>query len=335
MDIFIDSAQQLEIIRYTIVATVSLVTYEYLIKFDSEVRYLWRRRFTFAGGLLFLCRYFPFLAFSQLYVYVLTPKVNKRDCMIGLRASTCFVYIEFLLAVLVLFTRTYAVWGGTRRIFTLLAFVYAGGIAGTAYSVFLYVRGVSFLGLRIGGSGCLFLVGNDLLWIALVILIFCEGLALALLLVKSFQHAKAMKNVLRHGNSGQNILLVMAHDGLVYFACTLAITSGNLVVLKRVTPDLRDFLFVAQGAIQGILCARLLFHIHTVNEFPEGTYQSQIHTSRTAYEMTPPQQKKFGESRQTASKRSYGMSADVEVEMDSGLGRRPSTDKLRYFDFDS
>jgi len=231
----------------------------------------------------------------QLYVYVTMTNVNESRCMSGDRAGTGFVYLEFILAVLVLFTRAYAVWGGTRRIFLLLALAYAAGVTGTAYSVFVYMRGVSFLGLQIG-NGCIFNDANDLLWIALVILIFCESLALGLLLVKTVHHANAMKNILRHGNSRRNIMLVMAQDGIGYFVCSLAITSANLVVLKRVTPDLRDFLFITQGAIQSILSSRLLFHIHEVNEFPGGTYLAQINSSRTVIEMNvlPPQNGSVG-----------------------------------------
>lgn len=43
-----------------------------------------------------------------------------------------------------------------------------------------YVRHLIFrcdAGLPGGGSGCLFVFGNNLLWIALVILIFCEARA--------------------------------------------------------------------------------------------------------------------------------------------------------------
>ncbi|KLO05339.1 hypothetical protein SCHPADRAFT_730522 [Schizopora paradoxa] len=293
MNVFIQAGEQLQILRYTIAASVALVCYEYLIKLDSEVRYLWRRRLTFAGGLLFLCRYFPFLTVMRLYVYVTTTRVNNSNCMTGLRTSTCIVYIEFLLAVMVLFTRAYAVWGGTRRILSILALVYAGGIVGTAYSVFLYIKGVSFLALRIGRTGCLFNRANESLWIALVILIFCESLALALLLAKSVLHARTMKSVLTQASSRRNILLIMAQDGIGYFACTLAITTANLIVLKRVTPVLRDFLFVVQGALQGILCSRLLIHIHVVNEFPDGSILSagvtqQANSSHTVViEMNP------------------------------------------------
>ncbi|KLO10455.1 hypothetical protein SCHPADRAFT_942832 [Schizopora paradoxa] len=283
MDIFVEAAKQVQIIRYTTVATITVVTYEYLIRLDSEIRYLWCRRFTLAKGLLLLCRYLPFLFYMQLYVYVVTAKVIKSNCAIGVRVSASFVYVEFVLAILVLFTRAYAVWGGTLRMFTFLALIYAGGIAGTAYSLFLYVDGLSVLELRLVGDGCLFLATNDSLWIALALLVFCESLALVLLLTKSIQHARAIKNVMRVRNPGQNILLIMAQDGIGYFVCSLAITSANLVVLVRATTNLRSLLFVVQGAIQGILCARLLFHIHAVDESPNGTYRSQA--TRTALEI--------------------------------------------------
>jgi len=77
----------------------------------------------------------------------------------------------------------------------------------------------------------------------------------------------------------------MAQDGIGYFACNLVITTANLVVLKRVTPDLRDFLFVVQGAIQSILCSRLLFHIYEVNEAAAAPYVVQVSSSRTVIEM--------------------------------------------------
>ncbi|KLO06934.1 hypothetical protein SCHPADRAFT_672289 [Schizopora paradoxa] len=62
----------------------------------------------------------------------------------------------------------------------------------------------------------------------------------------------------------------MVQDGIGYFACTLAITSANLAV-ELLKPELRSLLFITQGALQNILCSRLLFHLRDVNESPEDT----------------------------------------------------------------
>ncbi|KLO11706.1 hypothetical protein SCHPADRAFT_941851 [Schizopora paradoxa] len=270
MDSIVTDFRDLQIYQYTMVATFALICYEYFIKLEAEVRYLWGRRFSFGGALLAMCRYLPFANYLQIYVYV-SVGLDPVGCVRGYRASACVVYVEFILSVTVLFTRAYAVWGGTRSVFTVLAFVYAGSIAGAAYSLFLFFRGVSLPPIQIP-DGCLIQILNDDIWIALALLIFCESLALSLLLVRSLQHARDTKS-LHDSSSGRppSILTVMARDGMGYFACTLVITTSNLVVLARVTPNLRDFLLVTQSAIQGILCSRLLFHIHTVNEFPGGT----------------------------------------------------------------
>ncbi|KLO11707.1 hypothetical protein SCHPADRAFT_998703 [Schizopora paradoxa] len=284
MDSIIDSLitdfQDLQIYQYTIVATFALVSYEYFIKLDAEARYLWGRRFSLGAVLLAMCRYFPFANALQIFVYVSNSNLDPVQCLRGYRASSCIVYIEFILSVLVLFTRAYAVWGGAKKVLSILAFVYAGGVAGAAYSLFLFMRGVNLPPFEIP-SGCLFDVSNDDIWIALAILIFCEMLALGLLLIKSVQHARATKN-LHNSGSSRSILTVMARDGLGYFACTLAITTSNLVVLGRVTPNLRDFLLVTQSAIQSVLCSRLLFHVHSVGEAPMasmGSYSDRFDSS--------------------------------------------------------
>jgi len=255
---------------------------------DNEIRYLWVRRrfFTLGGVLLFLCRYIPFASALEIYVFITTTNLNPSHCLAGIRASTCVVYIEFILSVFVLFARAYAVWGGSSSVLRVLALVYAGGIAGTSYSVFLYIRGVSSLEFSLS-NGCLFDIANDDLNISVGILLFCESLALCLLIIKAVQYARALNEFNRSNNSRKHLLLVMTEDGIGYFVCTLAISTANLVVLKRVSPALREFLFVTQGAILGILCSRLLFHVHAVNEFPDGTYLSQLSRSVPMIRMSP------------------------------------------------
>ncbi|KLO07896.1 hypothetical protein SCHPADRAFT_944899 [Schizopora paradoxa] len=113
------------------------------------------------------------------------------------------------------------------------------------------------------------MLDNDDMWIAVVILVCCESLALGLLLFKSTQHARALR---KFDFSPRNILAVMARDGIWYFACTLGqlstpITIMNLIMIAHIKQtDLRDLLLGTQGAVQNILCSRLLFHIQAIGE---------------------------------------------------------------------
>jgi len=262
-----------QVLGYTIVSVGSFVCYEYLIMLDHEIRYLWNRRISFGGALLFLCRYLPFTSLVQIYFFASATDLHQSNCITGFRTSTIITYIQFLLSILVLFTRAYAVWACSKRILCLLVLTYVGVIVGGTLSVVFFMRGVGSVPL-IGSSGCLVQVVNDDLWIALTILIYSESLAFALLLIKALMHARELKNVDR-SSSKKDILSVMAQDGLAYFACNLAITSTNLFLLKNVNPDYQDIFIIIQGALENVLCSRLLFHIRIVSDLSDGSQTSR------------------------------------------------------------
>jgi len=132
------------------------------------------------------------------------------------------------------------------------------------FSIYLFIRGVG-KPVIITSIGCPLQIVNNELMIPLAVPIFFESMALGLLLMKSIAHARSLK-IFDRSLSRPNILSVMAQDGIGYFSCTVAITTTNLIVLKHVAPVLQDFLLVTQGAMQNILCSRLLFHVRTVND---------------------------------------------------------------------
>jgi len=288
--------------QYSAVTTVCLICYEYVIKFDGEVRYLWRRRFKFGSLLLFLCRYLPFTSVLQIYLYVTTTDFNQSHCLAVVKTGACFIYAEFVLTLLVLSTRAYAVWGGATKIFIPLIFLCTGAIAGSSYSLSLFVRGLRSTPFHIS-SGCILEIGNNDVWIDLSILLFSESLTLGILLVKSFTHARALKDF-RSNTSRRSLLAVMARDGIGYFVCTVAITTTNLFVLTGVTPNLRAFLLVTQGAMQNIMCSRLLFHTHSVNAFPE------------AWSQTMPPGKTFSEIEMVPRQSSTGLIDAIDITFD-------------------
>ncbi|KLO06130.1 hypothetical protein SCHPADRAFT_699491 [Schizopora paradoxa] len=216
------------------VAIVSLVAYEYLLMLDYEIRYLWGRRFSMGGILLGLCRYLPFASVLQLYLLFSTT--DSTPCLNGYRAIACIIYSEFLISVFVLFARAYAVWGRSRRILFFLGFIYAGAFIGSSYSMVVFLIGLTEPKDDVI-THCLLELGNDDMWIAVVILVCCESLALGLLLYKSVQHARAMRNFANE-SSTQNLLAVMARDGIGYFFCTLGML---LVYLESMFLFLRPY----------------------------------------------------------------------------------------------
>jgi len=260
---------------------------------DYEIRYLWTRRVSFVGALTLLCRYLPFTSVVQIYLFASTSDLHQSNCILGFRTSTSITYVQFLLSILVLFTRAYAVWAGSRKVLCFLVITYVGVIVGGTISVYLFMRGVGSVPL-IGSNGCLVQIVNDDLWIALTILIYSESLAFVLLLIKSLMHARELKNADR-GRSTRHILSIMAKDGIAYFACNLAITSTNLFLLKNVNPDFQDIFIIVQGALENVLCSRLLFHVRAVNDTSVGTNASRLSWSAGMLSTAPDMRSDVGD----------------------------------------
>jgi len=179
--------------------------------------------------------------------------------------------VGFFIPILILPARAYAVWGLGRPVLIILAISYAASISGAAFLVWLYVKEMSEAPFRVG-SGCIVQVKQVDIWTCLAILVFCETLALGLLVMKSIQHAKFTRDLDNGLSRQRDILQVMARDGIGYFACNLAITIGNLICFERLPGDIKGILIPAQIALQNALCYRLLFHIR-------GTTESQMNTT--------------------------------------------------------
>ncbi|KLO06328.1 hypothetical protein SCHPADRAFT_946178 [Schizopora paradoxa] len=228
MNVPASAFETVHVFQYATTATVCLVVYEYLIKFDVEIRYLWRRRLTFGTALMAICWYLPFINIFQLIVYTEFTNTDPSRCITGFRLAASFIYIEFVVSTLVLFTRAYAVWGGNKYILSLLTIIYAGIVGGSSYTIFLSISNAETPSLGIP-IPCLYILGDNDLWITLVLLLFSESLALGLLLIKSVQHARALRDF-KSPLRSWSILAVMARDGIGYYVCTMTPTSSVFFV---------------------------------------------------------------------------------------------------------
>jgi len=260
-----EDAKLLQIFHYTLVSTVALLIYDYMLTLNEEIRFMWSRRMTLGKVLFFLNRYLPFVtSFFALYAYILSLRTDIRTCREYHVVASCLAYVSFLVALAVQFMRAYAVWASVRAVHVVLVVTYVVFLGVASYVLFLYIRGatpvqLSELPLTTFHRGCVIFFANNLIWIDCVLLIVCETLAVSLLIGKSISNY-------RHSHPTSGILGVMVRDGVGYFVCNIAITTINVVVLRRTSAFLRDFLLITQGVLENILCNRLLLHIYVVRE---------------------------------------------------------------------
>ncbi|KLO09656.1 hypothetical protein SCHPADRAFT_556594 [Schizopora paradoxa] len=233
--ILLQTAEYASVMKLTMVANITLAFFEYGIKLDDEIKFLWMRKKSFASALLFLCRYLPIaLSLETFNAYLLTDGSDISSCFSKVSTNAYIIYIQFMLSLLVLLTRAYAVWGTKRNLLLGLAVMYAVAAAGTAYAVHRNLEGFQTVGLTVG-TGCIFFIDNKQILIALVIHIGCEAVALSLLLFKAVEHARAMQNIHIHrGNAKACLMTIIARDGLGYFVINLSLALMNVIVLERV-----------------------------------------------------------------------------------------------------
>jgi len=323
--LIVEGTKHVFILRYTETATACFVAYEYLINLDYEVRFLWPRRFNFGFLLLFLCRYLQIgNACVAMYTYVLTSDIRTSNCSTLMKTNAALVYCQLCLSCIVLFTRAYAVWGSRKRMYWFLLCTCIVALAPTMYTLNLYLRGVSFPGLRIW-NGCIYLiVDHNANFYSMIGIVVMDSLALSLLLYKSVQHARFMKS-LSGGSERASILSVMAQDGITYFVMNLACTIANMIGVKRFPAYLHGFLIGTQACMQNVLCARLYFHIQIVNENWTTNVTSLGAAAGQKNNSTPMEMNSVGGRRGALSKIKFaeisaiGMETDVQESTTDGV----------------
>ncbi|KLO08757.1 hypothetical protein SCHPADRAFT_1000715 [Schizopora paradoxa] len=226
-------------------STFAVLAYEYLLTFQEEVRYIWNRRVNLAKLVFIMNRYVPLAnSIYQVYFFVLIEaniadqSLCKRDFK-ALLTLTCFGFVS---AASVLSIRAYAVWPSAKLVRGLVLTMYTASVSASAYTMWIYVSGTIIPPSL--ASGCEVLITNNRIWIAILVL--------------------ALSDAVRYNRS--SLLVVMSKDGIGYYACVVAISIANILVLLIAEPVIRDVAVSTQAAFQNILCIRLLLHLHVVND---------------------------------------------------------------------
>jgi len=248
------------IFHNALVATLTVLGYEYAITFQDEVRFIWNSRLSPAKLVYFLNRYIPLVNIVYaVYFFMISDSGDTTVCRREYRAIGSLSCFGFISAAAVLCLRAYAVWPSVKFIKGLLVSVYMISISVSAYAISVYVSGASVndIGPSSNPGRCLVLITNNKVWIAIIVLILCDAVALSLLLARSL-------TTFRHTHS--SLLVVMAKDGLGYFSCVMVLSITNVIVLRVAHPVIRDAFVPTQAALQNALCVRLLLHLHIVND---------------------------------------------------------------------
>lgn len=243
------------LVRYATVVTLALLVYDYALTFDEEKRLVWPTRLSLPKVLFLLNRYLPFAgSVGLIYVVVLDPFRANNMCRAGFLAFASILFVNYVIAELILYVRTYAIFGCTRPMLALivvtLSVIYGAGIHYTAR----FFSSVSVVNLPLQPSGCILTFSDQIEWVSFIALICSETFAVSLLVFKAFRISQS------------TIMRMMIRDGVAYYIFILCTSIANLIVLRVTSPALCNLLLSTQAALHSIFCSRLLLSIRGAYE---------------------------------------------------------------------
>ncbi|TDL21274.1 hypothetical protein BD410DRAFT_310979 [Rickenella mellea] len=253
---FLEPFIQLRIIKCTTIAAFSLVVWDYFVLLPDEIALVWPARWGLSKGLFIVNRYLAFVDPIML-IYVLLFADDAQVCADTFRALGYIATVGIMVAQWILILRTYAVWGSKndKRFFGLFS-IYLCTLGIDYWACHRYLSGVHSNGAPAPGmTGCTLFFENRLAWVSFVLIITVESTLISLLAYKAVQYFRI---------GGSSLMTVIYHDGLLYFACILATSITNLVVVLVAPAELHPFLIVVQRVLHSVLCSRILLHIRAV-----------------------------------------------------------------------
>ncbi|EJD05286.1 uncharacterized protein FOMMEDRAFT_154517 [Fomitiporia mediterranea MF3/22] len=272
-------------------SSIALLCYDYTLTFQSEVKYMWGRKFRFSTLLYVFCRYA--LVANVLYVFAVTGKFPSRTRLINglllrIISNSCDSIYQFIgalsvfgrLAVVAALTaRTYAVFGCNRIILLLLGPMALACMA-------LDITHVP--GLRCSGSSDNFSGGDRYFFCAglksVFLISFClVSLALAILM-RVFEFIAAVLTMVRSlldfriGRSWKiepgSLIIVCFRQGMIYIIFTTVLSIIAAILQYRApTGSIFQRLFNALSLpFSCLLTARFLLQLREWQE--RGSFQS-------------------------------------------------------------
>ncbi|KDR72805.1 hypothetical protein GALMADRAFT_734536 [Galerina marginata CBS 339.88] len=253
-------AARLEMIIW--LASYSLLVYDYTCTLDKEVKYVWSCPWTSGLVLFYLNRYLPFIDIILFSQFAFNPSITVAACCVIIPLSVWLTAIGVIISQMIIFLRTYAIWGRRRMIFWILAPTAAINfsflLAFIAWKTFEPALGnfavpttSKQVPCRVSGGADNKLHSVGLL-IAFLLNLVAEVVITILTAIKAREHVQ---------KASSTWVTRLYGNGFIYCACLLAITATNSVMSFVAPPSLKVAFLPLQRTLHSVFCNRVIFLI--------------------------------------------------------------------------
>lgn len=231
---------------YILLSALTVVIYDVVTHLDEEIDYIVRSRPTFVKTIFILCRYLPFII-GALRIYEIVGEVYIDDnlCLVLLRSSIWFSFLQMACVEFIFILRTYALWGCSRRVLFCLLAAYLATCITDITSLKIYTRALY-------AEACYGQANPGASWL-LVSFVALVSLEIGLFGMSMYRVLSQYRAA-----SGQ-LLKSLVRNNIMYFGASVALNILNIVgiLLIPVVTWPTGIMEIAQILFQGLLATRM------------------------------------------------------------------------------
>ncbi|EKM82158.1 hypothetical protein AGABI1DRAFT_126501 [Agaricus bisporus var. burnettii JB137-S8] len=230
MDMAIDMIWINRFNNYCNVASLTLLSFDYILTVHHEIEYIWESKWNLVKILFLLTRYLPFIDCVVVFIHQFTPDLTGEQCAVAYQYSAWMFVIGITIAELLLTIRAWAVWEKDRRLTIMLAIFFASFCVVEWVMMGLFLKPLEHVAaLQRPWIVCGTLHINQLLSGCWVVLMVYDAAIFSLIAVQAWRTFRSWGDV--------PLTRIIYHDGIIYFAYLFCEIANQLSRRSRTSSD--------------------------------------------------------------------------------------------------
>ncbi|KAG1872575.1 hypothetical protein C8R48DRAFT_831581 [Suillus tomentosus] len=256
----VSNTSGLQLAKYTNVAGLTILIYDYFVTLHSEVQWTWGRKWGITRTVFTFSRYGPF-ACALMTLYSAIKTWGTQDCAPFNDALNGLHFLCIIAAEVLLIFRVYA-FSGKKKAYLISILLF-----GSAILVTSVVISAAPINWRIPGGGppCV-MEGAHSSALPYALLMFFEIVLMSTTAFLRYRH---------YLGSHSALMKSVYRDGLLYMLCITMISTINVIVIAVLPLSYSETLNIPQIVAHSVLASRILFNLQESMAQPLiPTYQS-------------------------------------------------------------
>lgn len=265
---------------YMTLVAIVILYYDYLVTLPIEIQYIWPKPSSKSSIWFFVNRYIPIFGnIPILLSSFASATAREQSCRSYELYHQLLLVLNQTVVVLLMASRTYALYGGSRRIVMVLAVLFVVLIPLTAWSLVGqdsdFVPGVSGCSIAISSSTAYHVA---IPWEAQFVY---DVVIFSLTLFKSYSHRKQLRwHESLSRSTSMGFVQLIFYDGAIYFAVMALVNFVNIVLFFFTSALLKGVLSTFASCIAVTTMSRILLNLHeAASKTPRELENTQMETA--------------------------------------------------------